>query len=123
MWKQLGRPAVQMIWEVAQELQQPEAEATLAAAYRDEHHCGFNEGLLVFIPKKPSATDEYGELCFQASDARPICIVDTANRLIANAARLRWESLLASWLAKEQRGFLPGRQSSPDPLRLCSGFP
>jgi hypothetical protein len=96
MWKQLGRPAVQMIWEVAQELHQPEAEATLAAAYRDEHHCGFNEGLLVFIPKKPSATDEYGELCFQASDARPICIVDTANRLIANAARLRWESLLAS---------------------------
>ena len=94
---------------MAQELQQPEAEATLAAAYRDEHHCGFNEVVLVFIAKKPSATDVYGELCFQASDARPICIVDTANRLTANAARLRWESLLAPWLAKEQRGFLPGR--------------
>ena len=38
MWKQLGRSALQMIWEVAQELQQLEAEATLAAAYRDEHH-------------------------------------------------------------------------------------
>ena len=36
-------------------------------------------------------------------------MVDTSNRLLANAARFRWEQGLARWLAPEQRGFLPHR--------------
>ena len=35
--------------------------------------------------------------------------MDTANRLIANSLRRRWEPILASWICPEQQGFLPGR--------------
>ncbi len=62
-----------------------------------------------FLPKKPSGQDETGQPWYLASDTRPLCIVDTANRLIANAARMRWEAILTPWLAKQQRGFLPRR--------------
>jgi hypothetical protein len=62
-----------------------------------------------FLPKKPSFFDDDGTPCYLASDTRPLCIVDTANRLMANAARLRWEQHLEGWLAKEQHGFLPCR--------------
>ena len=34
--------------------------------------------------------------------------MDTANRLVANAYRIRWEPLLAGWISSCQRGFLPG---------------
>ncbi len=58
---------------------------------------------------KPSSHDEFGNPIYTASDTRPLCVVDTASRLIANAARLRWEQNLGDWLAKERLGFLPRR--------------
>jgi exonuclease III len=108
-WKLLGETAVNVLWRVARELQLPESKDYLQQAYRDEESCGFNTGLLVFLPKKPSKLDEFGNPAYTASDTRPLCIVDTANRLVANAARLRWEQNLGTWLAKEQHGFLPRR--------------
>jgi hypothetical protein len=81
----------------------------LADAYRDEDSCSFNAGTLVFLPKKPSEHDEWGGPIFLPGDTRPLCIVDTSNRLLANAARLRWEAALEGWLSPEQRGFLPRR--------------
>ena len=46
---------------------------------------------------------------YLAEDTRPLCIVDTANRLLTSAARIRWERLFCRWLHQDQRGFLPGR--------------
>ena len=53
-----------------------------------------------------------------AGDTRKLCIVDTANRLLANAARLRWEQNISGWLASEQHGFLPRRSMLANVVEL-----
>ena len=98
-----------MLWQASQELQRSDVTDCLEKAYFDERTCNFNSGLLVFLPKKPSRHDEFGNPVYGASDTRPLCMVDTANRILANAARLRWEHSLNDWLAKAQHGFLPRR--------------
>ena len=118
IWQLLGGTAVDTLWQAAQELELPDAEEVLAQAYHDEDNCGFNTGLLVFLPKKPSGHDEGGNPVYTAADTRPLCIVDTANRLIANAARLRWEQNLNEWLDKQQHGFLPRRSMLANVVEL-----
>ena len=69
----------------------------------------FNLGTLCCLPKKPSGTDcALGDF-FAADCTRPLCIVNTDDRLIANAARLRWEPIFNAWVSQMQRGFLHGR--------------
>ena len=69
----------------------------------------FNQGLLICLGKKPhSEHTDYGQI-FQPESTRPLSIVNTDNRLIANAARLRWERLLNPWISPHQQGFLPQR--------------
>ena len=78
-------------------------------AYRDELGCLFNQSLLCFLPKQASEPDKAGLPVFTAADTRPPCLVDTFNRVMASAARLRWEAKFAAWLRPEQKGFLPKR--------------
>ena len=73
----------------------------------DEH--AFNVGILCCLPKKPSGVDNVMGEFFAAEDTRPLSIVNTDNRLIANAYRHRWEPVFAEWVSECQRGFLPGR--------------
>ena len=68
----------------------------------------FNAGVMVFIPKK-APQEQAGREFHAPGDARPLTIVNTDNRLIANAMRLRIEPLAAQGVSAEQRGFLPGR--------------
>ena len=104
-WKGLGDTGLEVLWEALQELQQEHAEEHLRQAYRDEGSCAFNDGLLCFLPKNASAVDADGCPVFFAGDTRPLCIVDTANRILASAARIRWENLFCQWLHPNQRGF------------------
>ena len=69
----------------------------------------FNLGILTCIGKRPIGQEEGVGDVYDAAGTRPLSIVDTANRLIASAYRLRWEPHLASWVSPLQRGFLPGR--------------
>ena len=46
---------------------------------------------------------------YNPESTRPLSIVNTDNRLVANAARLRWEGVLQDWVSEHQQGFLPGR--------------
>ena len=109
-WQHCGNSATDVLYAAIQDLQSDDAKRLLADAYRDDDAgCAFNAGTLVFLPKKASAEDEHGGPVFLPSDTRPLCIVDTVNRLLASAARLRWEDALAAWLSPEQRGFLPRR--------------
>ena len=57
VWQSLGDVAVEVIWRTAQELQLPDAGARIERAYHDEGTCGFNSGLLGFLPKKPTRHD------------------------------------------------------------------
>ena len=46
---------------------------------------------------------------YSADATRPLSIVNTDNRLLASAARLAWEPLLAPLISDDQQGFLQGR--------------
>ena len=46
---------------------------------------------------------------FGAEDTRPLAIVNTDNRLIANAYRLRLEPIVERVISKKQQRFPPGR--------------
>ena len=46
---------------------------------------------------------------YTADHTRPLSIVNTDNRLVANAARMKWEHILNEWVSPSQRGFLPAR--------------
>ena len=75
---------------------------------RPEGH-NFNLGLLICLGKKPhSEHPEFGQI-YRPGSTRPLSIVNTDNRLIANAARLRWERLLNPWISPQQQGFLGNR--------------
>ena len=69
----------------------------------------FNLGNMVFIPKKAAGVDPVLGEFFTASDVRPLVIVNTDNRIIANAMPSLVEPILEKWISENQRGFLPGR--------------
>lgn len=108
-WRALGAYGVDTLWDALQELQRTDGTALLEEAYRDETGCHFNLGLMACIPKVTTGVSPGGTAYVSPADTRPISMVDTANRLMANAARLRWESHLGAWISSEQKGFLPHR--------------
>ena len=61
------------------------------------------------LPKKPSGVDEDGHTYFDPSATRPLSLVNTDNRLLAAAARYKWEHMLGSRVHPAQRGFIKGR--------------
>eukprot|EP00974_Lingulodinium_polyedra_P025634 2477097-Lingulodinium_polyedra.AAC.1 len=64
---------------------------------------------MVFLPKKEPLVSESGIAYTRAEDLRPLSIVNTDNRLVANALRLRIEPILAQAISEMQQGFLAGR--------------
>ena len=110
-WRVLGDTAVDVLFEAGQAMQDPDFPQQVRGAYGlapgDPHP--FNLGTLVCLPKKAVAHHhEHGEV-YSAENTRPLSIVDTSNRIIANSFRHKWEPRLARWICPEQRGFLPGR--------------
>ena len=69
---------------------------------------GFSEATMVFIPNKVDR-ELNGIRYNEPGEVRPLSIVNTNNRLMANAVRLRVEPMLAQAISPAQRGFLPGR--------------
>ena len=61
------------------------------------------------MSKKPAGTDPILGDFYQAGDVRPLVIVNTDNRLMANAVRLCMEPILVQWISSNQQGFLRGR--------------
>ena len=101
-WRQLGTYGVDVLWGALKELESEQGTEHLETAYVDEPACQFNLGLLACIPKVTGQV-------VAPDETRPISMVDTSNRLLASAARLRWERILGAWVAPSQKGFLPGR--------------
>jgi hypothetical protein len=64
---------------------------------------------MAFIPKKVAHESAEGQRFFRPGEVRPLSIMNTDNRLMANAVRLRVEPLLDTLVSPMQRGFLPGR--------------
>ncbi len=110
-WKRLGPFGADMLHRAALALSQEDAQHALRRAESGQalNSHSFNVGNMVFLPKKPAGVSpELGEY-FTAADVRPLVIVNTDNRLIANALRLKLEPTLPRWISQDQRGFIGGR--------------
>ncbi len=75
---------------------------------------------MIFLPKKVSGTDPLMGEYYTPSDVRPLMIVNTDNRLIANAMRHQWEPIFEAWISKMQQGFLPGRSMASNVIDVES---
>lgn len=94
-WRTLGDLATDALWDVARLLEDNGAGELLAQAYHDEPESAgghwYNKRNLVCLAKKPAGrTDTVGEY-YAAEGTRSLSIVNCDNRIVANAARLRWE--------------------------------
>jgi hypothetical protein len=112
-WKRLGHLAVDTLTAAAAVLGQEDAREVLVVAMELDVSTthDFNVGSMVFLPKKPAGNDPLFGDYYTAADMRPLTIVNTDNRLITNAYRLRAEPALAAWISDMQRGFLSDRSS------------
>ena len=65
--------------------------------------------IMVCLAKPAIGVTEEGEDVYDAAGTRPLAIVNTDNRILANAARARWEGIFADWISNMQKGFIRGR--------------
>ena len=73
------------------------AEDLIARAYADEAD-SYNSSLLVCLPKKPSGQTDTGDDFYDPESTRPLALVNTDNRLVAAAAKRRWERILQDFV-------------------------
>jgi hypothetical protein len=118
-WRRLGPLAVDVLHGALTELSAEEGQDSLLAAFPldSSGNTVFNEATMVFIPKKVDH-EAHGIRYNEPNEVRPLSIVNTDNRLMANAVRLRVEPLLAKAISPAQRGFLPGRSMLHNVLEL-----
>ena len=112
-WRQLGETGIDILWEAMKELKEKGAEKKLEEAYREvegqvEGH-EFNLSIMVCLPKAPVGSTEDDLDIYEAAGTRPLAIVNTDNRIVANAARARYEEIFQRWISKMQKGFIKGR--------------
>ena len=121
-WRRLGTMAEDILYEVA---------SCLGNGSIHDFHCdfdtmafgighSFNLGNMCFLPKKIAGTDPLLGDYYTASDLRPLMIVNTDNRLVANAMRLQWEPIFDKWISSAQQGFLPGRSMASNVIEVDS---
>jgi hypothetical protein len=115
----LGPLAVDVLHKALGELSAEHGRESLLSAFPvdDAGNTAFNEATMVFIPKKLDREFQ-GVRYNEPGEVRPLSIVNTDNRLMANAVRLRAEPLLAKAISPAQRGFLPGRSMLHNVLEL-----
>ena len=91
-WRRLGEVAVDVLFGAGQTMQSPDFPDRVREAYGlfpEESH-PFNLGTLVCLPKKPVAHHQGVGDVYTPETTRPLSIVDTSNRILANAFRHRW---------------------------------
>ena len=63
-----------------------------------------NASLMVFLPKGEASVTPDGDLYYDPGNTRPLNIVNTDNRILCNAVRLRLEPLLGPAVHPAQLG-------------------
>jgi hypothetical protein len=102
-WRRIPSITLDVLWNVLQALLEGKSEEL-------RHFSpGYNTGTLVCLPKKASAVGPQGQPAYTANQTRPLSLVNTDNRIVANTLRLTWEALLQERISPHQRGFLRGR--------------
>ena len=120
-WRRLGAFAVDTLFDAAVELSEEHGHNSLLEAFPLDANgdTAFNSASMVFIPKK-TAHEANGIRYHLPGEVRPLSLVNTDNRLMANAYRLRVEPLLDKIISPAQRGFLPGRSMLQNVVEIDS---
>ena len=82
------------------------ADTVFSEVYKDIAMNGehlFNASTLVCLAKDPSGEDPCLGQYYFSKATRPLSIVNSDNRLIASAMRLRWESHLAEYIQERRQ--------------------
>ena len=70
----------------------------------------FNVAFMIFLPKEPDGCTQFGIPFYSPECTRPLSMVITFNKLVANTIRIALERHASSRISFWQRGFLLGRQ-------------
>jgi hypothetical protein len=110
-WRRLGQLGQDVLFAAAQAMTTGDLHDHLdGTGFEGEIGSnGFNLGNMVFLPKKPTGQHPLFGDFYGLGDVRPLMIVNTDNRILANFYRRKWEPLLDAWISLSQQGFLPGR--------------
>jgi len=111
-WRATKEIGENILLDVIECMESDTAEEDFLEAYKDEAKQGehlFNTSTLVCLPKDPSGEDPSMGKYYLAKATRPLSIVNSDNRLIASAMRIRWETQLAQYVKERQQGFLRKR--------------
>ena len=109
-WQAMRRLGVDTLWEAARELEEADGLQSLESAFPPEDGVSeFNAATLICIPKKIAGRTDDGIAYHLPQHLRPLSIVNTDNRLIASAARYRYEEMIEKAISPMQQGFLKGR--------------
>jgi len=103
-WRLISELAAEVFHKAYSEMTSPEGPDKMR-----EEWANFNECLMVFLPKKPTATLPGGLETFSPGCFRPLAIANTDNRILGSAVRLHIEPTVAPCISPEQRGFVRGR--------------
>ena len=106
----LGKYAAEFLLDAAEDLQEPSGCPSELTS--------FNHALLCCHPKSSKTHDIVHGDFYGANGTRPLAIVNTDNRLLANAYRLMPEPTLNTWGSEMQRGFRQGRSTLSKSLML-----
>ena len=110
-WRKLKEVGLEILWDALEEIQAAEGKTNLDRAHLLCHggpH-NFNDATLICLPKNPTGTDPEHGTFFSPEATRPLSIVNTDNRLMASAIRIRLERVVTRWITRAQKGFLKGR--------------
>ena len=69
----------------------------------------FNEAFLTCLGKKAAFSQEGIGSVFAPDATRPLSVVNTDNRLMASAFRIKVSDIVEPWISPAQRGFIRGR--------------
>ena len=103
-WRLISALAAEVFHKAYSEMTSAEGPAKMR-----EDWANFNECLMVFLPKKPTATLPDGLETFSPGCFRPLAIANTDNRILCSAVRLHIEPIVGPGISPEQRGFVRGR--------------
>ncbi len=119
-WRRLGDLAIDILFAVTQAIGKEEVDDLLKGLdpIGDGSSHTFNLGNMIFLPKKVAGTDPLLGDYYTVNDVRPLMVVNTDNRLVANTLRKRWEPIFDAWISRMQQGFLPFRSMASNIIEL-----
>ena len=102
-------------WKIVQHVAAPVMRAVavqltrMSPAELLETNAFFNEAFMICLGKKAAFSQEDIGSVFLPSSTRPLSVVNTDNRIVAAAFRIKISKVVEPWISQSQIGFINGR--------------